>query len=162
MLKGIDPILTPEILYALSAMGHGDDVVVVDANFPSDTAARTTVIGKVLRLPGVDTRGAIRAVLSVLMLDNFCPSPIERMAVTNGIDIIPPVQQEALAEVHAAEGRNIKFASLSREEFYARSGKSFCVIATGETRPWGCFIMKKGILVTPDDADGGTSLPGGK
>ena len=74
MLKNIDPLLNADILHALRAMGHGDEVVICDANFPADSVARKTALGRVLRLDGVDAPRAIRAVLSVLPLDSFVDS----------------------------------------------------------------------------------------
>ncbi|MBV8629212.1 MAG: ribose ABC transporter, partial [Paraburkholderia sp.] len=68
MLKNLDPLLNADVLHALRAMGHGDELVICDANFPSDSVARATVTGKLLRLDGVDSARAIRAVLSVLPL----------------------------------------------------------------------------------------------
>jgi L-fucose mutarotase len=71
MLKGLNPLLTPDVLYALCAMGHGDEAVIVDAHYPADVAARSSVYGKLLRMDGVAVPEAIRAVLSVLILDTF-------------------------------------------------------------------------------------------
>ena len=69
MLKNLDPLLNADILHALRAMGHGDEVVICDANFPADSVARATALGKLLRMDGVDSARAVRAVLSVLPLD---------------------------------------------------------------------------------------------
>ncbi|SAK90805.1 transport protein RbsD/FucU [Caballeronia fortuita] len=150
MLKNIDPLLNADILHALCAMGHGDEVVICDANFPADSVARQTVLGRVLRLDGVSSPRAVRAVLSVMPLDTFVDHPAERMEVVGDASALPAVQREAQQEVDAAEGRALPFASIERFEFYTRAKAAYCVIATGETRGYGCFIFKKGVQLAPD------------
>jgi L-fucose mutarotase len=150
VLKNLDPLLNADILHALRAMGHGDEVVICDANFPGDSVARQTVLGKLLRLDGVDAPRAIRAVLSVLPLDTFVDDPASRMEVVGEPHTIPAVQREAQAEVNQAEGREVPFASIERFDFYARAKQAYCVIATGEPRGYGCFVFKKGVLLAPD------------
>jgi L-fucose mutarotase len=150
VLKNLDPLLSADVLHALASMGHGDEVVICDANFPADSVARATVLGKLLRLDGVDSARAIRAVLSVLPLDTFVDDPALRMEVVGEPNTIPAVQREAQAEVNAAEGRDVPFASIERFAFYERARKAYCVIATGEQRGYGCFVFKKGVLLAPD------------
>lgn len=150
MLKNLDPLLSADVLHALASMGHGDEVVICDANFPADSVARATVLGKLLRLDGVDSARAIRAVLSVLPLDTFVDDPALRMEVVGEPNTIPAVQREAQAEVNAAEGHDVPFASIERFAFYERARKAYCVIATGEQRGYGCFVFKKGVLLAPD------------
>jgi L-fucose mutarotase len=150
MLKGIDPVLTPDVLHALCSMGHGDEVAIVDAHYPADTAGRDSTIGKVLRLDGVDTARALRAILSVFVLDSFIPHPAERMQVDDEPEMLPNVQREAQAEVDRAAGKAQPFAAVIRKDFYERAKKSYCIIITGETRAWGCFIFKKGLEPSPD------------
>lgn len=150
MLKNIDPLLNADVLQALSAMGHGDELVVCDANFPADSVARATVTGKLLRIDGASAPRAVRAILSVLPLDTFVEAPAMRMEVVGEPQTIPAVQREAQAEVDAAEGRATPFASIERHAFYARARKAYCVIATGEARGYGCFVFTKGVLLAPD------------
>ncbi|QBR01072.1 RbsD/FucU family protein [Paraburkholderia pallida] len=150
MLKNLDPLLNADVLQALRAMGHGDELVVCDANFPADSVAHATVLGKPLRIDGADAPRAVRAILSVLPLDTFVESPAMRMEVVGEPDAIPAVQREAQAEVDAAEGRAVPFAPIERHAFYARARKAYCVIATGETRGYGCFVFAKGVLLAPD------------
>ena len=161
MLKNLDPLLNADILHALRAMGHGDELVVCDANFPADSIARATALGRLLRIDGANAPRAIRAILSVLPLDTFVESPAMRMEVVGEPSTIPTVQREAQDEVDAAEGRPVPFASIERHAFYARARKAYCVIATGETRGYGCFVFAKGVLLAPDapGASGGTSAP---
>jgi L-fucose mutarotase len=150
VLKNLDPLLNADILHALRAMGHGDEIVVCDANFPAESVARATVLGKLLRMDGVDSARAVRAVLSVLPLDTFVESPAMRMEVVGDPQALPNVQREAQVEVDHAEGREVRFAPIERHAFYARARNAYCVIATGETRGYGCFIFKKGVILAPD------------
>lgn len=154
MLKNIDPLLNAEILYALAAMGHGDEVVICDANFPADSVARQTPLGKLLRVDGANAPRVVRAVLSVLPLDTFVDDPAGRMEVVGDSSSLPAVQREAQREVDAAEGRAMPFAPIERFAFYERAKKAYCVIATGEARGYGCFIFKKGVELAPDAPQG--------
>ena len=146
MLKNLHPLLNADVLYALRAMGHGDELVLCDANFPADSVARQTVLGKVLRIDGVDTTQAARAILSVLPLDNAVEQPVRRMEVMGEPELIPPVQQELQREVNLAEGRIRPLGSIERFAFYEAAKQAYCVIATGERRFYGCFLLKKGVL----------------
>jgi L-fucose mutarotase len=145
MLKGINALLTPDVLYALCAMGHGDEVVIVDAHYPADAAARSSVFGKLIRMDGADAPAAIRAVLSVFILDAFVQHPAESMEVDGKPDEVPEVQREAQLEVNRAVGRPQLFAAIPRQAFYERAKKAYCIIITGELRGWGCFIFRKGV-----------------
>lgn len=146
MLKNIDHLLNADVLQALRAMGHGDDVVLCDTNFPADSVARQTVIGKLLRIDNVTAARAARAVLSVMPLDSFVEKPAGRMEIVGKPSEIPPVQQEVQAEIDKAEGRSWPMGSIERFAFYDLAKKAYCVIQTGETRFYGCFIFKKGVI----------------
>nr|WP_277397906.1 RbsD/FucU domain-containing protein [Paraburkholderia sp. Ac-20340] len=149
-MKNLDPLLNPDVLHALAAMGHGDEVVICDANFPADAVARDSVLGRLLRMDGVDSPRAVRAVLSVLPLDGFVDHPALRMEIVGDAHSLPAVQREAQREVDDAEGRVVPFASLERFAFYERARQAYCVITTGEARGYGCFIFKKGVLLAAD------------
>jgi L-fucose mutarotase len=146
MLKGIDPLLNPDILAALRAMGHGDELIVSDANFPADAIGRQTVVGHVLRMDGADAPRAVRAILSVLPLDTFVDQPAMRMEVVDAPQEILPVHREVQAEVDRAEGTKWTLVGVERMAFYERARRAYCVIATGERRFYGCFIFKKGVI----------------
>lgn len=146
MLKQIDPLLNADVLYALRAMGHGDELVLCDANFPADSIARQTVLGRVLRIDGVGTREAARAILSVMALDTAVDTPARRMEVVGEPDNVLPVQQEVQLEINHAEGRERRMGSIERFDFYEVAKKAYCVIATGERRFYGCFVFKKGVI----------------
>lgn len=149
MLKGIDPLLNADVLRALRAMGHGDDLIIADTNFPSDSVARQTVIGKVLRIDAPAAR-AVRAVLSVYPLDTFVDDAAARMEVVGAPAEILPVAAEVQAEIDAAEGRSWPMISVERYAFYERAKKAYCVIQTHERRFYGCFAFRKGVI--PPDA----------
>ena len=146
MLKGMDPVLNADVLWALKSMGHGDDLIIADMNFPADSVARQTVCGKLLRLENVTAARAARAILSVLPLDSFVEQPALRMEIVGKASEIPPVQAEVQAEIDAAEGRSLPMGSIERFAFYDLARKSYCVIQTGERRFYGCFVFKKGVL----------------
>ncbi len=149
MLKSIDPFLNADVLYALRSMGHGDNLVICDTNFPADSVARQTVLGRLLRIDNVSAGRAARAILSVLPLDSFVDKPASRMEIVGKPDEVPPVQAEVQAEIDAAQGRPLPMGGIERFEFYDLAKKAYCVIQTGERRFYGCFIFKKGVIA-PD------------
>ena len=146
MLKSIDPALNADVLYALRAMGHGDDVIICDTNFPADSVARQTVLGKLLRIDNVTAARAARAVLSVMPLDSFVDHPALRMEIVGKPKGVPPVQAEVQGEIDRAEGRSWPMGSIERFAFYDLARKAYCVIVTGERRFYGCFAFKKGVI----------------
>jgi L-fucose mutarotase len=148
MLLNIDPLLTADLLYALRAMGHGDELVLVDTNFPADSVARQTVFGELLRIGANTSAEAARAILSVMPLDTFVDVPAARMEVVGKPSEVLPVQQEVQAEIDRSVHPST-LGSIERMEFYERAKKAYCVIATGERRFYGCFIFKKGVVPPP-------------
>jgi L-fucose mutarotase len=148
MLKGIDPLLNADVLYALRAMGHGDDLIIADTNFPSDSVARETVMGEVLRIDA-SAAEVVRAVLSVYPIDTFVDDAAARMEVVGEPETILPVMQEVQAEVTAAGGP-AEMMTIERFDFYDRAKDAYAVIQTGERRFYGCFALRKGV-VPPDE-----------
>ena len=132
MLKNIDPLLNADVLHALCAMGHGDELVLCDTNFPADLAARQTVLGRLLRIDGISAARAARAILSVFPLDTFVEHAALRMEVVGSPDEVPPVQAEVQREIDRAEGKPWPMGSIERFAFYERSKHAYCVLATGE------------------------------
>jgi L-fucose mutarotase len=145
MLKSIDPLLNADVLYALRSMGHGDDLIIADTNFPSDSVSRDTVLGELMRIDAPAAR-VVRAVLSVMPLDTFVDDAAARMEVVGSPDEIPDVQREVQAEIDAAEGRPWPMVSIERYAFYDRSRQAYAVIQTGERRFYGCFAFRKGVI----------------
>jgi L-fucose mutarotase len=146
MLKGIDPRLGADVLYALRAMGHGDALVIADTNFPADSVARATVLGRLLRMDNLTAAEAVAAILSVMPLDTFVDDFAGRMEVVGEPRTIPPVQEEVQAAIDAAEGRPRPMIGIERFAFYDRARGSYAVIQTGERRFYGCFILRKGVI----------------
>ncbi len=146
MLKGIDSRLNAEVLYVLAAMGHGDTLVIADTNFPSDSVARATLHGDLLRMGNITAAEAVEAVLSVMPLDTFVDDFAARMEIVDEPDTVPPVQEEVQAAVDAAEGRHRPMISIERFDFYDRARDAYAVIQTGERRFYGCFILRKGVI----------------
>lgn len=140
MLKGLDPLLGPELLAMLRAMGHGDEIVIADANFPAAANAR-----RLVRLDGASAPRALQAIVSVLPLDDFVPQAAFRMEVTDDPQSLPPVCAE-MAAVLAGSGYDRGVAPIERMAFYARAREAFGIVATGEQRFWGNLILKKGAI----------------
>jgi len=151
MLKGINPLLNAELLHALRAMGHGDDLIIADTNFPSDSVARQTRLGKLLRIDNTTAAEAVEAILSVMPLDSFVDDSAARMEVVGSPDEALPVQQEVQAAIDAAEGKPWPMISVERFAFYERAKQAYCVVQTGERRFYGCFAFRKGVI-PPDTA----------
>lgn len=146
MLKNIDSLLNADVLRTLRAMGHGDRIVLCDTNFPADSVARQTVLGRLLRIDGVDAARAARAILSVMPLDSFIDDAAARMEIVGKPAEIPPVQREVQAEIDRAEGKSWPMVSIERMAFYERAKRAYAVVVTGERRFYGCFLFAKGVI----------------
>lgn len=151
MLKGISPLLNADVLYALRAMGHGDDLIICDTNFPADSIARQTRLGRLLRIDNVTAGQAAAAILSLYPLDSFVDDAAARMEIVGNPAEIPLVQQEVQKAVDAAEGRSWPMVGVERYAFYERAKQAYCVVQTGERRFYGCFAFRKGVIA-PDAA----------
>lgn len=142
MLKGIDPLLNADLLYALRAMGHGDDIVIADAHFPSETMATRRLI----RMDAANGPRVLEAILSVMPLDDFVPDPALRIEVVGDEQSVPEVCAEYARQVDRATAGAVQLGQIERFAFYERSKKAFAVVATGETRLYGCILLKKGVI----------------
>ncbi|UDL94250.1 MULTISPECIES: RbsD/FucU family protein [Lichenihabitans] len=141
MLKGLDPLLSPNLLHALRAMGHGDDIVIVDANYPAEASGRP-----VHRLDGHSATAVLDAILSVLPLDTFVPDPAIVMEVVGNPDAEEPIFGEFRAAIDKHEGSGFLLGKIERFAFYARARAAFALVATGERRLYGNIILKKGVI----------------
>jgi L-fucose mutarotase len=141
MLKNLDPILSPDLLQALRQMGHGDEIAIVDANFPAYAQGP-----RVVRLDGVDATRALDAILSVLPLDDFVEEAAWRMQVVGAPDAQEPIFAEFREIVARREGSQFRIGVLERYAFYARAAKSFALVATNEKRLYGNIILKMGVV----------------
>lgn len=146
MLKGIDPRLNADVLHVLRMMGHGDVLIIADTNFPSDSVARATVYGNILRMDNLTAAEAVEAVLSVMPLDTFVDDFAGRMEIVGEPDTIPAVQAEVQQKINAAEGAERPMISIERFAFYDMARQSYAVIQTGERRFYGCFMLRKGVI----------------
>lgn len=141
MLIGIDPILNADILHALRAMGHGDEIVIADGSFPAQTVAK-----RLVRMEASDLPRMLKAVLSVMPVDDSEPDPVMGMEVIGDPDKIVPAHLAIQAALDALPGQPIKLARLERFAFYERARQAFAVIATGETLFYGNVIIRKGTV----------------
>ena len=142
MLKTLSVLHTPELLYALASMGHGDEIALVDCHFPAVSVAQ-----RLVRLDGAGVPAALAACLHLIPLDAFVEAPAVRMLQVHAPDEIPAVQQDCQNVIDAAEGRHVELAGISREAFYERARRAYAVIATGEQRTYGCVLIKKGVVL---------------
>ncbi len=154
MLIGIDPRLNADVLFALRSMGHGDDLVVADANFPTASVAATTSLGRSLRIDDTAPE-VIRAVCSVMPIDTFETAAIACMQVVGDPAATPEVHRETNDIVQRAHRGGTTEATrmepIERLAFYRRAASSYAVIQTSEPRLFGCFILRKGIIAPSGD-----------
>jgi L-fucose mutarotase len=136
MLVGIHPLLTPDVLHALASMGHGDELVIADANFPSASIAR-----RLVALPGADAPRALEAILTVFPLDAASPAVFAMQPAGRQEGPPPPV-----ADFQRVLGASATIGSLDRFAFYERARNAFAVVRTGELRPYGNLILVKGVV----------------
>ncbi|NJS38824.1 MAG: fucose-binding protein [Rhodobacteraceae bacterium] len=149
MLKGIDQRLSAEIVHVLMLMGHGDALVICDVNHPAATIAAATTYGKLIDMAGCDIPTAARAILTLMPLDSFVPAPITRMQVVGEPAAERPIFARMQAVADSAEGAPVQMQSLERFAFYEAAKKSFAIIRTADSGPYGCFILKKGVVDLP-------------
>jgi L-fucose mutarotase len=140
MLKGINPLLGPDLLSILRAMGHGDEIVISDANFPAEALAT-----RLVRMDGVGVTPIVGAIVEVLPLDHFELDAAFRMEVSGAPEHVPAVIRE-LSGLLAAVGYSRRIAGIERGAFYERARDAFAIVVTGETRLWANLILKKGAI----------------
>lgn len=145
MLKGIDTLLSPELLKVLCEMGHGDEIVVVDANFTAESLGH----GKpIIRLPGIDLHRACAAVLSVFPLDAAVTQPVAYMKVSDTPEGYTSALQRSVIELLARTGSadTEQCEAVERFSFYDRVKQSYAILQTGEMQPYANFLFKKGVI----------------
>ena len=146
MLKNIPRILNAEILNVLMLMGHGDDLLICDVNHPAATIAAETVWGKVIDLSGTDIPTGLAAILELMPVDTFVEAPVKRMQVVGDPEKSLPIFEQVKAVIEAAEGRPVMIEPLERFAFYDAAKACFAVIRTSDPGPYGCFIIRKGVI----------------
>lgn len=141
MLIGINPILTPDLLRHLRAMGHGDQLVIVDANFPAESSCQ-----RIERLAGVSATEALDAILSVMPLDTYVEAPARTMQVVGNPDEVPEIAKDFQTIINKVADNPCKIQSVERHAFYGETQKTYCVIQTAEVRFYGNIILSKGVV----------------
>jgi len=140
VLKGIDPLLGPDLLRTLRAMGHGDEIAIVDANYPAETDAK-----RLIRMDGHDAVSLLDAILSVMPIDTFVKEAVFRPAVGGDAKRIEPVHRDFAQTLAKHEPEQRIFPLIGRD-FYDRVKACFAIVASGERRLYGNIILKKGVI----------------
>ncbi len=141
MLRNIDPLLSPDMLYVLAAMGHGDEIVIADANFPGESTGP-----RCIRADGSTASEMLKAILGIMPLDAFVPDPAQTMQVVGDPNTVPDAVKDFQTIIDAVADNPAPIASLERFAFYDRAAQAFAVVQTGERRLYGNIILKKGVI----------------
>ncbi len=149
MLKGIPALINADLLYILRSMGHGDVLALVDRNFPAQSVAFDTASGTLVHLDGANIPQAAAAILTLYPLDSFVETPVFRMQVVGEPETLLDVHEDFHAACEAAEGAKVRMGSIERHSFYDRARQAFAVVQTTEDRPYGCFLLTKGVVFEP-------------
>ena len=144
MLKGIDPRVTPDLMDVLMRMGHGDELLVVDSNYPA--FALPTRTGRVVDLPGLDVVQALALITGLMPLDGFTDHAALWMQRDGAGDRPDPVHEAALAVLRPCLPEGAQIRSLERQAFYAHAPGAFAVVRSTEARPFGSFILRMGVV----------------
>lgn len=144
MLKGIPPILCPELLKALCEMGHGDELVIADGNFPSESIGKNAIV---IRADGHGAAAILDAVLQLIPLDAYVEKPVALMEVVPGDNCPTPVIWNEYREIlNKYEPDNCDIEMTERFAFYERAKKAYLIIASGETAVYANVLLKKGVV----------------
>ena len=141
MLIGLDPILSPDLLYILRAMGHGDRIVIADSNFPADSCTE-----RLVRLDGVDASRTLKAILSILPLDTFAETPAVSMQVVGEPDAIPEAVADFQQVIDTTADHPVRISSVERFAFYDAAKSAYAIVQTGEGRLYANLILTKGVV----------------
>lgn len=139
MLKNVPKIISPELLKVLCEMGHGDEIVIADANYPSETNGK-----RVVRADGLGGRQLLEAILELIPLDTYAEYNMMLMNTTNG-DPTPEIWA-SYQNIALAKDKNTKVGFLQRQEFYDRSKNAYAIVASGEEAVYANIILKKGVI----------------
>lgn len=143
MLKGISPLLSPELLATLARMGHGDEIILADAHFPGESFNKNVLRADGLRIPDL-----LEAILPIFELDSYVPHPLAMMDAVNGDTLDPKVEESYLAAIHKSNPNAAPIERIERFAFYERTKSAFAVLMTGETAKYGNIILKKGVITS--------------
>ena len=143
MLKGIHPLLSPDLLHALASMGHGDSIVIVDANYPALSNAKRLIESR-----GTGAPAMLEAILTVLPLDTRVTPAVFTMEVTGDPTAVPPPVADFAAVLTDQGLADIEIGHLDRHAFYERSRSAFAIVRTGEQRRFGNILLVKGVVAS--------------
>ena len=143
MLKGINPLLSPDLLHALQSMGHGDAIAIVDANFPATANAR-----RLIESPGIGAPEMLDAILSLLPLDTRVTPAVFTMEVSGDPEAVPPPVADFAAVFTRQDLADVDIGRLERQAFYERARGAYAIVRTGEARRFGNILLVKGVIAT--------------
>ena len=149
ILKGVPRVLPPRLLYILASMGHGDELVLADANFPAASVARAEPSAELICCDALTVPELLQAICQLMPLDTYVeyPAAVMQVTVQDAGKVETPVWNEFRNIMQAAEGgREIQLEQVERFAFYERAKKAFAVVSTGESALYGNLIIKKGVL----------------
>jgi L-fucose mutarotase len=141
VLRGLDPILTPDLLYMLRAMGHGDTIAIVDGNFPGLTMGQ-----RLVRLDAHSGTRVVEAVLTLMPLDDFVPDPAQVMQVVGDAGKRPEIVDEYQSIINRVSDNPVAVTPVERFAFYDLCRAAHGIVQTGEARLYGNIILKKGVI----------------
>jgi L-fucose mutarotase len=146
MLRHVDPTISAELLHVLMLMGHGDDLVICDVNHPAASIAKETTYGKLISVTGCKIPQLTKAILKLMPLDTFVDQPVMRMQVVGNPNGTVPIFAEMQNALNEVEGKPVIMGAYERFDFYAAAKKSFAIVRTSDPGPYGCFIIRKGVI----------------
>lgn len=146
MLKHIPSVLSPKLLKILMEMGHGDEIVIADGNFPSAAIAQ-----RLVRLDGHGVPEVLEAVMRFFPLDSYTEKPVALMEVVFGDPVVPTIWDKYRRILKKAEPQHCEIEFIERFAFYERAKKAYAVIATGETAIYANILLKKGVVLPEDE-----------
>jgi len=144
MLKGIPNVISPKLLKILMEMGHGDELVIADGNFPAASVAQ-----RLVRADGLDGETMLSAILQLMPLDQYVPTPVTLMAVVAGDTIEPVIWEKYRMIIMRYEPSFTEFDIVERFAFYERARKAYAILATSEPAQYANVILKKGVIKNP-------------
>ena len=144
MLIGLPNALTPDLLRHLKAMGHGDELVIADANFPGESCG-----ARIERLAGINATEALEAILTLMPLDSYVDAPARTMQVVGDPDAVPDIVAEFQRIIDDTADKPAQIQGVERHAFYKEAKQAYCVVQTAENRLYGNIILSKGV-VSPD------------
>lgn len=141
MLKNIPKILSPQLVKTLMEMGHGDEIVIADGNFPAETIGK-----RVIRCDGHGVTELLDAIMQLFPLDTYTEKPVMLMEVVPGDPVVPTIWDDYKAVINKYEPENCKIEMIERFAFYERAKTAYAVVATGEEAIYANIILKKGVV----------------